>query len=125
MISGHCLEGCLAGAWLAWCLQFDSQGLDHLDWRRVHKALQQWSVDIGDRRVMAQVHYPSDNIGSWWVGAQLPHPPRSERLENRRVDAGIPEERRYAAASVYQVLKSQPFVPAALWPALTQIVEES
>ena len=27
----------------------------------------QWSVDIGDRRVMAGVHYPSDNICSWII----------------------------------------------------------
>ena len=30
-------------------------------------ALAQWAVDIGDRRVMAGVHYPSDNICSWFL----------------------------------------------------------
>ena len=29
------------------------------------KALQQYAVDMGDRRVFAGVHYPSDNLSSW------------------------------------------------------------
>jgi hypothetical protein len=31
----------------------------------------QWAVGIGDRRVFAGVHYPSDNFASWFVASQL------------------------------------------------------
>lgn len=34
-------------------------------------SLQQYCVDIGDRRVFAGVHYPSDNIASWYCGLRL------------------------------------------------------
>ncbi len=37
-------------------------------------ALQQFAVDIGDRRVFAGVHYPSDNISSWYAALRIiPH----------------------------------------------------
>jgi hypothetical protein len=29
------------------------------------EALEQFAVDIGDRRVLARVHYPSDLLSSW------------------------------------------------------------
>jgi len=38
---------------------------------RYRKALQQWGTDCGDRRVMAGVHYPSDNVSSWIVLLRL------------------------------------------------------
>jgi hypothetical protein len=31
----------------------------------------QYAVDFGDRRVMAGVHYPSDNLGSWLLALDL------------------------------------------------------
>jgi hypothetical protein len=31
------------------------------------KGLQELAADIGDRRVFAGVHFPSDNVLSWWV----------------------------------------------------------
>ncbi|MBC7924324.1 MAG: phosphatase PAP2 family protein [Bryobacteraceae bacterium] len=36
-----------------------------------HLALRQLAVDIGDRRVFAGVHYPSDNIASWIIAMRL------------------------------------------------------
>lgn len=33
--------------------------------------LSQYAVDVGDRRVMAGVHYPSDNLASWCVALSL------------------------------------------------------
>jgi len=36
--------------------------------------LRQFTVDIGDRRVFAGVHYPSDNLSSWYTALKLiPH----------------------------------------------------
>jgi hypothetical protein len=123
MISGHCLEGCLAGTWAAWFLQFEADGLGHLDWARVRPALQQWVVDIGDRRVMAQIHYPSDNIGSWWVALSF-----LRRLEASGSETGawmrvfLKEAIRRSA--IYRALGSKLLVPSALWPSLVRAVQE-
>jgi hypothetical protein len=60
--SGHAW---LAFYWLICCL---AEGLPkHV----VSKSLQQACVDIGDRRVLAWVHYPSDSLASWYGALQL------------------------------------------------------
>jgi hypothetical protein len=61
MCSGHCLQGVLevGGALERLLDDHIPLNLDKL------LAICQWAVDIGDRRVMAGVHYPSDNICSW------------------------------------------------------------
>ncbi len=66
MISGHCFQGLAGrvGGFLA------TRGLLN----KVPEALesfQQYTVDIGDRRVFAGVHYPSDNISSWYTALRL------------------------------------------------------
>jgi hypothetical protein len=33
--------------------------------------MQQYTADIGDRRVFAGVHYPSDNISSWFCALRM------------------------------------------------------
>lgn len=67
MISGHCFQTSMGGiaAWLA----AKQAGLPDasLD------AIAHHTCDVGDRRVMAGVHYPSDNISSW-ITALLAHP---------------------------------------------------
>jgi hypothetical protein len=67
MISGHCLQGATGGcsAFLLFGRSLDSVSLD---------VLKQLTVDIGDRRVFAGVHYPSDNLSSWYTAFKLlPH----------------------------------------------------
>jgi hypothetical protein len=59
LISGHSFQSCLAGA--AAFYNARMLGID----ARIDAALKQHSVDGGDRRVFAGVHYPSDNISSW------------------------------------------------------------
>jgi len=68
MISGHCIET-LTGGVAAYPHARDMGcSQDALD------ALARHTVDIGDRRVFAGVHYPSDNISSWLTGLLLyPH----------------------------------------------------
>jgi hypothetical protein len=67
MISGHAIQGIVAG----------TAGAVMPNFRRVQPAadllarLAAWAVDHGDRRVFAGVHYPSDNLGSWYVALQL------------------------------------------------------
>jgi hypothetical protein len=66
-VSGHCLQGSLAGcsAYLLFGRSVDSVSVE---------VLKQFTVDIGDRRVFAGVHYPSDNLSSWYTALMLlPH----------------------------------------------------
>jgi len=67
MISGHSIQGMIGvGAVMERILESDTSFCDD-SWQ----ALRQYAVDIGDRRVMAGVHYPSDNLGSWIVLMRL------------------------------------------------------
>jgi hypothetical protein len=67
MSSGHCFQGCLAAAGIyeAWL----SRGFAPA--RQQISALAQFGVDIGDRRVFAGVHFPSDNLASWIMVLRL------------------------------------------------------
>lgn len=64
MISGHCLQGLLVRT----CGYMDVR--NQLNEEQT-ACMQQYCVDIGDRRVFAGVHYPSDNIGSWYCALRL------------------------------------------------------
>jgi hypothetical protein len=67
LVSGHCLQGCLAGvsAYLLFGASVDFASVE---------VLGQFTVDVGDRRVFAGVHYPSDNLSSWYTALKLlPH----------------------------------------------------
>jgi hypothetical protein len=59
MISGHCFQGGMGGVAVFYRAQ--SLGCPPV----VLTALGRHAVDVGDRRVFAGVHYPSDNISSW------------------------------------------------------------
>lgn len=66
LISGHSFSGLLVrcGAVLDKLLIIE---------RQLHglAAMKQYMVDIGDRRVFAGVHYPSDNLASWFCALRL------------------------------------------------------
>jgi hypothetical protein len=67
LVSGHCLQGCMAGvsAFVLFGASIDFASVE---------VLGQFTVDIGDRRVFAGVHYPSDNLSSWYTALKLlPH----------------------------------------------------
>jgi hypothetical protein len=61
MISGHTQQGLIAAAGLYERMLNENRTIspESLD------SLRQYGVDVGDRRVMAGVHYPSDNLASW------------------------------------------------------------
>jgi membrane-associated phospholipid phosphatase len=66
MCSGHCMEGLLAvGAAMERFL------LNNEKIAPSWPALEQYAADIGDRRVMAGVHYPSDSLCSWLITMRL------------------------------------------------------
>ena len=64
MISGHCLDGSMSGT-TAFHTAGDQLGALSLE------ILKQFTVDIGDRRVFAGLHYPSDNLSSWYTALRL------------------------------------------------------
>ena len=66
LVSGHCLQGVIGGCTAFFKLE------PHLNAVAQSKEfLQQLTVDPGDRRVFAGVHYPSDNIASWYCALRL------------------------------------------------------
>lgn len=64
LVSGHCLMSLLAGcnAYTKFINQLSPESVDLLG---------QLMVDCGDRRVFAGVHYPSDNLSSWFTALRL------------------------------------------------------
>lgn len=66
-VSGHCLQASLG------CCDVFARSRGSLSGASI-ELFQQFTVDIGDRRVFGGVHYPSDNLGSWYTALQLiPH----------------------------------------------------
>jgi hypothetical protein len=62
LIAGHCIQALFGGLNV------------HLIWKNeteayatIESALEQYSTDFGDRRVLAGVHYPSDSLITWLV----------------------------------------------------------
>ncbi len=66
IISGHCFQGIMMSCAVLeeWLLQ------GPVDQKR-QDSLAQFMVDIGDRRIFAGVHYPSDNMASWAMALSL------------------------------------------------------
>lgn len=64
--SGHCMQGLVRHA-AAYLSQWQALG----QFNGALRAFQQHAVDYGDRRVYAGVHYPSDNIASWYLSLRL------------------------------------------------------
>ena len=72
-------------------------------------ALQALAVDMGDRRVFAGVHYPSDNLLSWFVALSVI--PCVARDEKKVTDFVVDAVR---TSLVYQEMKKNPSYAAAL-----------
>jgi hypothetical protein len=68
LVSGNCLQGMMALANVVVRSEFRTgEPLSS----EVLLALQRFFVDGGDRRVYAGVHYPSDNLSSWFAALRL------------------------------------------------------
>jgi hypothetical protein len=66
LVSGHCLQAAIAG-----CSAFAELQTKLSLVHGATELLKKLMVDFGDRRVFAGVHYPSDNISSWYVALRL------------------------------------------------------
>jgi hypothetical protein len=67
MCSGHALQAVLGFGAVIEHILLNGVNLSPKSWH----ALRQLIVDLGDRRVFAGVHYPSDNLGSWIIAMRL------------------------------------------------------
>lgn len=67
MCSGHCFQGVMGMGAVIERLLDEGATVS----RGSLSALRQFAVDIGDRRVFAGIHYPSDNISSWIIAMRL------------------------------------------------------
>jgi len=67
LCSGHSFQASLGIGAVMEFLLLREKKLSSNSWT----ALRQHAVDIGDRRVFAGVHYPSDNLASWIVAMRL------------------------------------------------------
>jgi hypothetical protein len=78
--SGHALQGLTAVGGVIESLLLKGIHLSQDSWN----AIEQYAVDIGDRRVFAGIHYPSDNLASWIILLRLaPHVYRSLEVRER------------------------------------------
>ena len=74
---GHCLQGILGVATIMERIILLGIPFSADSW----EALEQHAVDLGDRRVMAGVHYPADNLSSWIIALRMaPHVFRSPEV---------------------------------------------
>jgi hypothetical protein len=71
MISGHALQGLFGAAEIMLATDAHRAGAPRTTHGLDMEALAQFAVDFGDRRVIAGVHYPSDNLASWYVALSL------------------------------------------------------
>jgi hypothetical protein len=84
MVSGHSLQGLIGSGAVMERILESGMDFSSSNW----DALTQYAVDIGDRRVMAGIHYPSDNIASWTVLMRLAdHIFRAPEVKPRLWDA--------------------------------------
>jgi hypothetical protein len=92
--SGHAYEGTMMVGGIIDRFLLDHEDLTPNNWF----ALQQYAVDIGDRRVMAGVHYPSDNLASWLMVMRIaPSVFRDQRVKGMLWDAITNNSQVYAA----------------------------
>lgn len=69
MISGHAMQGLMGR-----CAGFLRTRRELERVSGAGGAVEQYAIDVGDRRVYAGVHYPSDNLSSWIVSLRLAGP---------------------------------------------------
>jgi hypothetical protein len=66
LVSGHCMQGLFARTFATMANRVALA--EHLGARA---AMQQYCREIGDRRVFAGVHYPTDNLSSWYASLRM------------------------------------------------------
>lgn len=89
LVSGHALQGAMALVTVVLHLE---HGLRAPTPPGLLKELQRYFLHVGDRRTFAGVHYPSDNLSSWFTVLRLLRrmsfndpDPKAERTRGRQV----------------------------------------
>lgn len=68
MVSGHAIQGVMALVNVV--VEMEDRLREPMEPRLLGR-IQQYFIDTGDRRVFAGVHYPTDNLSSWYAALQL------------------------------------------------------
>jgi hypothetical protein len=76
------------------------------DARTVVSRMSQAAIDFGDRRVMAGIHYPSDNLASWYMALE------ESRLLNLKTEKDLVAS--MSQSHMLQSLRSKPIYEPAL-----------
>jgi hypothetical protein len=98
---GHCMQGLLGIGAIMEQIILAKVKFSDASWA----ALEQLAVDIGDRRVMAGVHYPSDALCSWLISLRLAnHVYRTDKVKARLWD-GI-RHRSYVYKLIERAIKT-------------------
>ncbi len=117
IISGHGLQGLMGGVSAVEALLSSNYPnvTDYLP------AVWQFAVDMGDRRAMAGIHYPSDNLASWVVALRLtPHVTAKEHADEiqRQLFAAIVQQSTVYAALSAAVKDTSNHPLTAAWDLL-------
>ncbi|MBI2689201.1 MAG: hypothetical protein HYX27_23095 [Acidobacteria bacterium] len=119
--SGHCLQG-LMGT----CCVMDRilEGCGPID-QDAWASLEQFAVDIGDRRVMAGIHCPSDNIASWMLALDMVRHVFVHGDEIRRHLWSAIHHRSVIFRKMQEAIDTNPAAAAAYGPAWEELHRRS
>ena len=105
LVSGHCLDASIAGCYTYLKCKNVLPGDAAQYWA-------QFTVDMGDRRVFAGVHYPADNISSWFCALRIAgyiFRGRAREAKNFLWDAI--QQRSAVYAAITTAAQAEPFSP--------------
>jgi len=119
MVSGHSLQGLIGvGAVMEQIIQtgipFKS------DAKEAWESLEQYAVDIGDRRVFAGIHYPSDNLSSWIVLMRFATFIYRSRAVKKKLWHAIKER-----SMVYQLIRTAQDKGANVYSSSLELLEQA
>lgn len=107
LVSGHALQASIAG-----CYAYLACKTDLSNTQDSVRYWSQFTVDMGDRRVFAGVHYPSDNLASWFTALRLaPHIFASQASDARNFLWQAISQRSAVYAAMKEASESEPFSP--------------
>jgi hypothetical protein len=117
LVSGHCMQGLFVRAYAA---MVQRRGLEeHLG---ALDAMRQYCIEIGDRRVYAGVHYPSDNLSSWYSTLRMCH----HSFEGFAQEAKDFVWRAIEGSAVYEAIQQASAGPSPVYrPLLKRLQDEA
>lgn len=113
LVSGHALQSAISGSYV-----FNKYQGSLLNAPVMRNAWAQFLVDVGDRRVFAGVHYPSDSIASWFCALRVAKSFYGSGVRDFLWAAIRDKSRVYAAVAAQAKANPQsPYGPILTWLA--------